>query len=58
MNYLQIKQAAVLLGISAQWCHTLINRDELDTKMIADRRHVIQNAKFERMRKERQERGK
>ena len=54
----QIKQAADLLDISPQWCHTLINRKLLDTRIIAGRRHVIANARLERMRKERQERGK
>lgn len=51
--YLQITQAAKLLGVTRQWVHELINRGEIGTSKIAGRRFVLDDERFRTLRRER-----
>ena len=55
--YLQVKQAAVLLGVSRQSVHTWINRKRLATVEIAGRRLVVQDGQFKALQKGRNEKN-
>jgi len=52
--FLQIKQAAKLLDVSRQWVHELINRGEIATGEVAGRRFVLQDDRFEALRRARE----
>ena len=49
--YLNPKQAADLLNMSRQWLYELINRGEIGTTEIAGRRFVLEDERFDTMRR-------
>lgn len=46
LMYLQVKQAATLLGVSRQSIHAWINSGKLGTSVLAGRRLVLQDDRF------------
>ena len=47
--YLNLKQAAKILGVSRQWVHVLLEQKKLNTVEIAGRRVIIHDQLFRAM---------